>query len=550
MRKYMWRMRGIQIYQWILIGVLLLSAFIRLYQSNVYIPFWKEQVDDMLSVRTIWRDMSSGNLQNLPIKGQMGTYRSSYLAPEESNPIYHGIAYYYLLLPAAVIAQFEPYGVVLFLILLGLCVVYMLYDAGVLLFGSRAVGVVAAFFGAISFWLSAYSRWIWTPSMVPFFSLLSLVSFLRVIGGKVIWWYPLILSMSLGSQVHDSGFVPLVFFGAALFFYKPSLPRGWFQLALLAIFAFVPIAPTVLTEVFENFRMVKALSHVAYTSLPTISSIGDGMWGFVKSALGVSILSELYIKAILEYVGSRIWPLALFTTWVGTGVYVLNTRFLNRKKMELEHVANGKYWPLVISWWLMCLPVAMFVEYLYVDQVINDFSRMNNMVFALPMFLLCFAYFCVRALQQRTFVWRVVVVVCIYIFTFLNMVVIRDYLWKHSEVDWAYKDLKTVSWMIAHHAKEDPYDLVVYKYHEGTYESPYTYEMLYFIELYPARMPETFNGVTTWGSTGESLMGRKASQKMFVVDKRYVGSRDLPKEAKLVDSTVRYNVYQMIYAKK
>src|SRR5690348_12313377 len=65
------------IHTYILIGIMILAAWIRLHQSSVYIPFWQEQVDDLLSVRQVWKDLTTGNFHHLSAKGQTGTYRWS-----------------------------------------------------------------------------------------------------------------------------------------------------------------------------------------------------------------------------------------------------------------------------------------------------------------------------------------------------------------------------------------------------------------------------------------------------------------------------------------
>ena len=540
-------MGHISIYQWILVGILVLAACIRLYQSTQYIPFWEEQVDDMLSIRLTWQNISTGNVKNLALKGQSGTYRTSYLQPKELTPVYHGVAYYYLLLPAAVIAQFNPYGVVLFLICLGLISVYLLYDAGYLLFRDRAIGLIAAFLGATSFWLSAYSRWIWTPSMVPFFSLLSLVSFLRVLDGKKKWWFPLVTSLALGSQVHDSGYVPLVFFYGALLVYRPKLPIGLWSRVCLLILGLGPIVPTFMNEISEGFRMTRSLSVVAYNAVPTMTTVAESLLRFIKSAVGMTIMSQKYIDASVLHLSKYAWVAIIAILAVCAITYIF------RKVHSIQKISRRKsgslqtsYRALIIVWWLMCFPVSVLVEYLYADQVLNDYSRMNNLVFALPMLFLCVAFICVVLWRQYQLVGRVVVSIGLVIFLGFNMVIIRDYLWRYTERDWAYQDLKTVSWLIPHLAGEAPYDLVAYRYQEGSYESKNVYVMLYFIELYPARMPEKFNGGLRWGVTKEVLRGQNARQHFIVMDKRYKGIRDLPQSANLVGQTKGYEVYRWV----
>lgn len=531
---------------WILIGILLLASWVRLYHVTLYIPFWNEQVDDLLSVREIWQSIATGKFDHLSLKGQTGTYRWSYLSPNESNPIYHGVMYYYMLLPAAVFSHFDPLGVVLFLVVLGIGTIYLLYWAGVLLFESVSVGLLAAFFGAMSFWLSAYSRWIWTPSMMPFFSALTLVSFLQVRSGRVLWWYPLVLSISVGSQIHDSGYMLMLFYGLALLVYRPKFPKKFWNIFWVICLGFLPLFPTVVNEIRDGFGMVRALSSVAYYSATTFSSLGTGVWEFVKAALGFMMMSQQYRDLIVGYIVAHgtlfgFITAAIFLFGIFRGKNVKTERKAVRK-FTWNTRNNWLFW-----WWLLCFPVSMFVEYLYLDQGINDYSRMNTMAYMLPILYISVAYVCVVFWRYGTFLGRLVIIVGIYVFVCLNTLVIRDYLWTYGERDWAYEDLKTVSMLIPHHASGEPYDLQVFRYNEGSYESKRVYEMLYFIEQFPARMPETFNDVSYWGITREPLLARKARQKIIVMDKAYLKQRDLPYGVSLVDSTLGYVIYRLMY---
>src|SRR5205807_5867893 len=63
-------------------------------------------------------------------------------------------------------------------------------------------------------------------------------------------------------------------------------------------------------------------------------------------------------------------------------------------------------------------------------------------------------------------------------FICINGVTIRDYLWRYTESDWAYVNLQTVARMIPAAAQGDPYDVVIYRYNEGSFGDNTVYEML------------------------------------------------------------------------
>lgn len=517
-----------------LISILLLASFIRLYRSSEYFPFWQEQVDDLLSVRQIWIDITNRNFQNLSLKGQTGTYRWSWVA-RGANPIYHGVVYYYILLPAAVVSRFDPYGVVVFLMALGVGAVYLLYRAGVLLFGNPAVGLLAAFLGAISFWLSAYSRWIWTPSMIPFFSILSLVAFLEVLNGYKKWWYVLAFSLSLGSQIHTSGYIVLIFFLAMALWYKPKLPSRLFEKFLLVLFFFLPIIPSMLYETTSGFTMIRALSHVATGSFLRASTIGQSLVLYVVDALGLTVVPESFvgkIQGLIEAHAALLGYGAVIFLLVGIGIII-------RKRKSRPR--------LLLTWWLLFLPIPVFVEYLYLDQTINDYSRMNNLVFAFPMLLLCIAYGCIWLWRSKSLVFRMSVLLFIFLYISANGAALHRFLWSYNDKYWAYKELKTVASMIPKLSEGKPYDVYIYRYHEGSFTSIYVYEPLYFIDLSGARMPETFNDVSFWGIMRIPLQHEKADMTIFVIDRTYLAHQKLPEGTRFVGQTEGYQIYRVMH---
>ncbi len=533
----------------ILIIILLIGAWMRLYRSAEFFPFWSEQADDMLAIRHIWQTIQSGKFNQLPLKGQTGTYRWSYIPSRADNPVYHGVAYYYLLLPAAVISHFQPYGVVLFIMLFGIMTIYLLYRAGILLFGSTAVGLVAAGLGACSFWLAAYSRWIWTPSMVPFFSILSLVSFLQVTKGKRGWWYILAVSLSVGSQIHDSGYVPLLFYLSMLFVYKPSLPKKFMQRLFLVLLFFIPLLPTILFEVTTGWTMTKALLKVIFgfaagtTGSHVVSLLGTmigGIASYVVEAFGLTMMNIHYVRRFIDVSRGLDPLLAIIAFLIGIvlllGVY---------EKVRHPTQSFSPYRRLLVSWWIVCIPVSLFVEYLYLDEGINDYSRMNNLVFILPIFFLCLAYIVVYVWKQNRLWLRMCVAGGVFTFIILNGLTIRDYLWRHTENDWDYAQLQELAHRVPTAANGQAYNVWIYKYNEGTFGDTTVYETLYGIDLLGLRMPETFNGIGYWGMPRQQLGAAPAKQSIIVIDKTYRGMRDLPGGAKLVGETKNFVIYKV-----
>lgn len=139
---------------WILGIVLLLSAFFRLYKIFGYMTFLGDEGRDSL----VWLRMIRNG--KLTLIGPQTSIGNMYLGP----------LYYYLMLPFYfILGTVGPSaGVALF----GVATTFLLWHCGKEWF-SEKVGLLSAFFYAISPVAIVYSKSSWNPNVMPFFALLS-----------------------------------------------------------------------------------------------------------------------------------------------------------------------------------------------------------------------------------------------------------------------------------------------------------------------------------------------------------------------------------------
>lgn len=136
--------------------ILLLAAFLRLYRIGDYMTFLGDEGRDLLEVRKILR----GDLV--------------FLGPRSSAAdFYYGPIYFYFITPFLLLANYDPVGPAIFIALLGIGTVYLVYYVGEKLF-NQATGLFAAALYAVSPLVISYSRSSWNPNPLPFVSLLSL----------------------------------------------------------------------------------------------------------------------------------------------------------------------------------------------------------------------------------------------------------------------------------------------------------------------------------------------------------------------------------------
>lgn len=140
----------------ILLIILLVASFLRLYRLGDYITFLGDEGRDAI----VWNNMVE--------KGKF-----TLLGPTASvGGFYLGPIYYYLALPFYMITN-NPVGPAFFVALTGIATVWFIW-----FISKKWFGTTAAFFASATYTVTAliirYSRASWNPNPLPFFSLLGL----------------------------------------------------------------------------------------------------------------------------------------------------------------------------------------------------------------------------------------------------------------------------------------------------------------------------------------------------------------------------------------
>ena len=171
----------------LLIAILLLGSFFRLYQIRDYLVFLGDEGRDAL----VWKHILID--RQLTLLGPTASVGGFYLGP----------IYYYLALPFAWAFQLDPVGPAYFVAIIGIATVYLVYRFGKDYLGSSTIGLIAAFLYSFAPLTVRYSRSSWNPNPLPFFTLLGLMSLFSGIKHKR--WYLLVLSgicLGIAWQLH------------------------------------------------------------------------------------------------------------------------------------------------------------------------------------------------------------------------------------------------------------------------------------------------------------------------------------------------------------
>ncbi len=173
-----------KISRWLLVVVLLIAAFSRLYRLPETIQFLGDQGRDAILVSRVWRHY------DLPFIGPVTSIGNVYLGP----------LYYYYMVPWLWLSYPSPVGPAYGVALLSILTVYLTYKWGKELVGQWPA-LLAALMMAVSNSAVVFGRFSWNPNPEPFASL-TLVYAMFKARQDVRWWVVASLAMAILAQLH------------------------------------------------------------------------------------------------------------------------------------------------------------------------------------------------------------------------------------------------------------------------------------------------------------------------------------------------------------
>ncbi len=225
---------------WIIITILILGAFLRLYKIGDYMTFLGDEGRDVLIVR------------NLLVKAD-----PILIGPGTSvGGMYLGPLYYYFMAPFLLLSNFNPVGPAIGVAFLGIITIYLVYDVSNVWFG-KAQAIVSSLFFAISPTVINYSHSSWNPNIMPFFALLAIFSIWKVWKEKkysFLFLTAISFAFILNSHYLGVLILPVIF----IYWIKSKVPLKYTFYSLL-IFAFL-MSPLPIFDLRHGFMNFNALS--------------------------------------------------------------------------------------------------------------------------------------------------------------------------------------------------------------------------------------------------------------------------------------------------
>ena len=234
--------------------ILLLGGFLRFYRISEISNFSYDPARDAEVIRKIVQDHKFTLLgPPTSVSSQDVGYGTTYFGP----------IFYYILAPGLLFSQMDPVGLVSIVALLGTLSIILIYLVVSKLTQSKCAALIASFLYAISPGAVEYSRWIWNPNLIPFFTLLMV--YLLVIyqkNTKTLNLFCIGIIMGLLIQLHFMTYflflLPLALIALLKFYQKKDLSL-FKSLSLLLLGFVIAISPMILFDLRHNFLNVKSV---------------------------------------------------------------------------------------------------------------------------------------------------------------------------------------------------------------------------------------------------------------------------------------------------
>jgi 4-amino-4-deoxy-L-arabinose transferase-like glycosyltransferase len=218
---------------WIfLLLILAAGVFLRTYNFSDWLHFEIDQVYDVYAVLPA--------LENGPMDlTLLGTNAGG-------GALRLGPAYYYLQYLSALVFGNTPGGHATFVLIFSLLSLPLFYFFVRHYFSRKvSLGLLAVF--AFSLYLVQYSRFAWSPNVLPFLILLAFYALLRSVSEmerrKDLWFFLAVFAITLCTQIHFNAL--LVVPGTALFFLlfrRPSLRlKTWLGALFIVLLLYAPM---------------------------------------------------------------------------------------------------------------------------------------------------------------------------------------------------------------------------------------------------------------------------------------------------------------------
>ena len=200
-------LKRLSLSHYLLIGLVLIASFLRLYNLSDSLQFQGDQGRDAMIVSRIFTE------KDLVFIGPVTSVGNMYLGP----------LYYYFMLPFLWLSYPSPIGPAYAVAILGIITVWLMYKLGKELVGKKAALIATTFF-TFANTVILYTRFSWNPNPAPFVSILMIYFTYKAWQKNPWYWVGVVLSFSVLLQLH---YLTLLSAGGAGLIWLISLYENW-----------------------------------------------------------------------------------------------------------------------------------------------------------------------------------------------------------------------------------------------------------------------------------------------------------------------------------
>ena len=225
-------MKNIKLTKIILVLILCLAAFFRLYRISDYMEFLGDQGRDVVIVRTLF---TQGHFLAIGPQTSVGN-------------MYLGPFYYYLMAPSLLFANFNPVGPSIMVAMFGIATTFLLWRFGRQLFSTQR-GLLAASLFAISPVAIKYNSFSWNPNVkhhgqnslaiINFFKNSQMGSATSAYLPRIIEVTKVIFTRLVAAKNTSFGLITLIYFLSSILIIIKSYPKDR-QNILYLLFWIIP----------------------------------------------------------------------------------------------------------------------------------------------------------------------------------------------------------------------------------------------------------------------------------------------------------------------
>ena len=421
----------------LLIAILALASFLRFYHLNDFLHFANDEGRDAFVIK----EMVEEGI--IPLLG-----------PEVSIGHFHlGPIFYYFLFPFFWFGNNQPVSGAIMTALFGIASVYLLWRL-TKKFLSKEAGLFAAFLYTTSFVVILHSRWSWNLNLLPFFLLVYLYSFWKIIilkKEKKKWFYLWILSLGIILQLHASAFLFLPITLILLLVYRPK-NLSWKNYMVGGFILLILFAPFLIYELiydFENYhKMTKMLSEEVSTQAISKTILGNVI-NFVEFANAIVFVNFSGLDLNLLF---KNLDVARFSAL--PGVLLILSLFLFTICYAFKNEKNQGFQFMALVTLLLLIGFLIFRKILYLHYYIIYFP----LIFFFLSGVLAFMY-------QRIFWGKILALGFIFIISLFNIFYLVNYWSSLSSGSWQksndlpfFQMEKAINW-IAYQTKNNEINL-------------------------------------------------------------------------------------------